>query len=92
MPLPRFLDAPKRQWGLIAVLAVVYLVTDRPDHALHDKARLFALAFVIVFVAVPTLIWLARRDGLPRRGSSPAPSRRWRSPRSRSATRSSATT
>ncbi len=67
VPLPRFLDGTKRQWGLIAVLTVVYLVTDRPDHALHDKARLFALAFVIVFVAVPTLIWLARRDGLPMR-------------------------
>ncbi|MCW2979281.1 MAG: hypothetical protein JWO14_1008 [Solirubrobacterales bacterium] len=67
VPLPRFLDAPKRQWGLIAVLTVVFLVTDRPDHALHDKARVFALAFVIVFVFVPTLIWLARRDGLPTR-------------------------
>jgi predicted membrane channel-forming protein YqfA (hemolysin III family) len=65
VPLPRLLDPPKRQWGLIAVLTVVYLVTDRPDHALHDKARLFAIAFVIVFVAVPTLIWLARRDGAP---------------------------
>jgi hypothetical protein len=67
VPLPRFFDAPKRQWGLIAVLTVVFLVTDRPDHALHDKARIFALAFVIVFVFVPTLIWLARRDGLPTR-------------------------
>jgi hypothetical protein len=67
VPLPRFLDAPKRQWGLIVVLAVVYLVTDRPDHALHDKARLFAFAFVVVFVVVPALIWLARRDGAPTR-------------------------
>jgi hypothetical protein len=67
LPLPRFFDGPKRQWGLTAALTVVYLVTDRPDHALHDKARLFALAFVIVFVAVPALIWLARRDGLPNR-------------------------
>jgi hypothetical protein len=65
LPLPRFLDPPKRQWGLVVVLALVYLITDRPDHALHDKARIFALAFVIVFVFVPTLIWLARRDGLP---------------------------
>ena len=64
LPLPRLLDGPRRQWGLIAVLTVVYLVTDRPDDALHDKARLFALAFTIVFVAVPALIWLARRDGL----------------------------
>ncbi|MBS1678334.1 MAG: hypothetical protein JST08_13225 [Actinobacteria bacterium] len=64
LPLPRFLDGEKRQWGLIAVLTLVYLITDRPDDGLHDKARLFALAFVIVFVGVPALIWLARRDGL----------------------------
>ncbi|HVW45516.1 MAG TPA: hypothetical protein VHA76_00565, partial [Solirubrobacterales bacterium] len=51
---------------------VVYLVTDRPDHALHDKARIFALAFVIVFVFVPTLIWLARRDELPTRAMAGA--------------------
>ncbi len=67
VPLPRFLDPPKRQWALVAALAVAYLITDRPDHAIHDKARLFALAFVIVFVAVPALIWLARRDGAPGR-------------------------
>ncbi len=67
VPLPRVLDGPRRQWGLIGLLAVVYLLTDRPDDALHDKARLFALAFVIVFVAVPALIWLSRRDGLPAR-------------------------
>jgi hypothetical protein len=65
VPLPRFLDPPKRQWALVIGLAVVYLITDRPDHSLHDKARLFAIAFVIVFVAVPALIWLARRDGAP---------------------------
>jgi hypothetical protein len=67
VPLPRFLDPPRRQWGVVVALALVYLVTDRPDHALHDKARLFALAFTIVFVFVPALIWLARRDGAPGR-------------------------
>jgi hypothetical protein len=67
LPLPRFLDPPRRQWALVVALAVAYLITDRPDHAIHDKARLFAIAFVIVFVAVPALIWLARRDGAPRR-------------------------
>ncbi|HEY2477302.1 MAG TPA: hypothetical protein VGI17_01070 [Solirubrobacterales bacterium] len=67
VPMPRFLDAPRRQWGLIAALVLVYLITDRPDDGLHDKARLFALAFAIVIVAVPALIWLARRDGLPGR-------------------------
>ena len=72
VPLPRFLDAPKRQWGLIAVLVLVYLITDRPDHALHEKGRVFALAFAVVFVAVPTLIWFARRDGLPDRAFAAA--------------------
>jgi hypothetical protein len=67
LPLPRLLDPPKRQWVMVVALAVVYLVTDRPDQQAHDKARLFAIAFVIVFVAVPALIWLARRDGAPRR-------------------------
>jgi hypothetical protein len=67
LPLPRLLDPPKRQWVLVVALAVLYLVTDRPDQQAHDKARLFAIAFVIVFVAVPALIWLARRDGAPRR-------------------------
>jgi hypothetical protein len=67
LPLPRFLDPPKRQWGLIALLTVVYLVTDRPDHALHEKGRVFALAFAVILIAVPTLIWFARRDGLPDR-------------------------
>ncbi len=66
LPLPRFLDAPKRQWGLIAVLVLVYLVTGRPDHALHEKGRVFALAFAVAFIAVPTLIWFAHRDGAPR--------------------------
>jgi len=66
VPLPRFLDPPKRQWALVVVLAVAYLVTDRPDHAIHEKGRVFALAFAVVFVAVPALIWLARRDGAPR--------------------------
>jgi hypothetical protein len=67
VPLPRFLDARRSQWGLIVVLALVYLVTDRPDHAIHDSARIFAIAFVIVFVAVPALVWAARRDGAPTR-------------------------
>jgi hypothetical protein len=66
VPLPRFLDPPKRQWALVVALALVYLITDRPDHAIHDQARLFAIAFVVVFVVVPALIWLARRDGAPR--------------------------
>ena len=63
LPLPRFLDAPRRQWGLLAALVVVFLVTDRPDQALHDKARVFALLFVFLAVIVPAALLLARSRG-----------------------------
>jgi hypothetical protein len=64
LPLPRFFDDPKRQWGLMAALVVVFLVSDRPDDALHDSARLFALLFVFLLVLVPAALWLLReREG-----------------------------
>ncbi len=59
-PLPRFFDDRRRQWGLMAALVLVFLVSDRPDAALHDSARAFALLFVIVAVLVPAGLWLAR--------------------------------
>jgi hypothetical protein len=60
LPLPRFLDPPRRQWGLMAALVLVFLVSDRPDYALHDKARLFALLVVILAVLVPAVLLFAR--------------------------------
>jgi hypothetical protein len=63
LPLPKALDGRRRQWGLLGVLLVVLLVTDRPDAVLHDKARLFALAFVVLAVLVPATLWLARERG-----------------------------
>ncbi|HEX2707394.1 MAG TPA: hypothetical protein VHM66_05215 [Solirubrobacterales bacterium] len=63
LPLPKALDGRRRQWGLLGVLLVVLLVTDRPDAVLHDKARLFALAFVVLAVLVPAALWLARERG-----------------------------
>jgi hypothetical protein len=63
LPLPRAFDAPRRLWGLLAALFVVFLLTDRPDQALHDKARLFALLVVVLAVAVPAAIVLLRRRG-----------------------------
>jgi hypothetical protein len=60
LPLPRFFDDRRRQWGLMAVLVVVFLVSDRPDDALHDSARVFALLFVTVAVLVPAALWLLR--------------------------------
>jgi hypothetical protein len=60
LPLPRFFDDRRRQWGLMAVLVVVFLVSDRPDDALHDSARVFALLFVVLAVLVPAALWLLR--------------------------------
>ena len=78
VPLDRWFDPPQlhqisgpaggksdagRLYGLMAVLALVFLVTNRPDHFLHDQARFFALAFVIVAVGVPALLFYARSRG-----------------------------
>jgi hypothetical protein len=64
VPLPRFFDRRPRQWGLMAALVLVFLLTDRPDAALHDEARVFAVLFAILAVLVPAGIWLARERGL----------------------------
>jgi hypothetical protein len=60
LPLPRFLDDRRRQWGLMAALVLVLLLTDRPDDALHDPARAFALIFTLLVVLVPAGLWLLR--------------------------------
>jgi hypothetical protein len=57
LPLPRLFDDRRRQWALLAALVLVLLITDRPDDALHDSARVFAIAFVALLVFVPTAIW-----------------------------------
>ncbi len=66
LPLPRFLDAPRRQWWLLGGLVLVFLVTNRPDDALHDRARLFALLAVALAVGVPAALLLARGRGASR--------------------------
>jgi hypothetical protein len=48
----------------MGALVFVFLVTNRPDHFLHDQARLFALAFVIVAVGIPALLLSARSRGI----------------------------
>ena len=77
LPLPRALDRPRRQWGLMAVLVVVLLVTDRPDEALRDPSRPFALLLVVLAVAIPAALLFARGRGTRAR----APDRRLRRPR-----------
>src|SRR3954463_7468915 len=63
VPLDPRLDGRRTQWGLLGALVLVFLVTNRPDHALHDPARIFALAFVLVAIGVPVLLLLARSRG-----------------------------
>ena len=45
----------------MAALVLVFLLSDRPDDALHDSARAFALLFVVLAVLVPAGIWLLRQ-------------------------------
>jgi hypothetical protein len=78
VPLDRWFDPPEphqisnpagrksdavRLYGLMGVLVLVFLVTNRPDEALHDQARVFALAFVVVVVGIPALLLYARSRG-----------------------------
>jgi hypothetical protein len=78
VPLDRWLDPPElhqianpagrkfdavRLYGLLGALVLIFLVTNRPDDALHDQARVFALLFVIVAVGVPALLLYARSRG-----------------------------
>src|SRR3954471_12068682 len=63
VPLDRWVDHPVRSYGLMGALVLVFLFTNRPDQALHDQARVVALAFVIVAVGVPVLLLFARSRG-----------------------------
>jgi hypothetical protein len=63
LPLERWLDGERRQWGLIGALVLVFLVTNRPDDALHDQARVFAFFLVVLVVLVPALLLYLRSRG-----------------------------
>jgi hypothetical protein len=75
LPLDRWFDPPEphqisvpreqkfdavRLWGLMLVLTLVFVVTDRPDEALHDKARVFAFLVVVLVVLLPALLLYMR--------------------------------
>jgi hypothetical protein len=66
LPLPRFLDDRRRQWWLLGALVLLLLVTDRPDSAAHDPARLFAIGFVLLAVAAPAALLFLRQRGASR--------------------------
>jgi hypothetical protein len=63
LPLDRWFDGEKRQWWLLGALVLVFLVTDRPDDALHDKARVFAFILVVLAVLLPALLLYLRGRG-----------------------------
>jgi hypothetical protein len=65
VPLPRAFDRRRAQLAIAVVLTLVFLITDRPDEALHDGARLFALAIVFLALVVPAALLLGRRRGAP---------------------------
>ncbi|HEX5527635.1 MAG TPA: hypothetical protein VFX44_10635 [Solirubrobacterales bacterium] len=61
VPLPRALDPRRRQGWALGALVLVFLVTNRPDEALHEKGRIFALALVAL-LAVLAGVWLLLRS------------------------------
>lgn len=78
LPLDRWFDPPElhqisgpparkfdavRLGGLMGALALVFVVTDRPDEALHDRARVFAFVLVLLAVLVPALLLYLRSRG-----------------------------
>ena len=63
LPLDRWLDGEKRQWWLLGALVLVFLITDRPDDSLHDKARVFAFFLVVLAVLLPALVLYLRGRG-----------------------------
>ncbi|HET7454237.1 MAG TPA: hypothetical protein VFJ76_01835 [Solirubrobacterales bacterium] len=78
LPLDRWFDPPElhqisnpaggksdavRSYGLMGALVLVFLVTNRPDDALHDQARVFALLFMVLVVGIPALLLYARSRG-----------------------------
>ncbi len=64
-PLDRLFDPRRRRLGLLAALVLVFLLTNRPDEALHDPARVFAALFVVLLVGAPALLLHARSRGGP---------------------------
>ena len=66
VPLPRFFDDRRRQWWLLGALLLVLVATDRADAVFRDPARLFALLVVVLAVAVPAALLLARGHGASR--------------------------
>lgn len=66
LPCARLFDSPRRQWGLLGVLLVLLVVSDRADAVLRDPDRLFAWALALLMVGVPAALLWARARGAGR--------------------------
>ena len=51
-------------WGLLAVLLLILVITNRADVVVRDPDRLFAWAIALLFVLIPAALLFARRQGL----------------------------
>jgi hypothetical protein len=66
LPCSRLFDSPRRQWGLLGVLLVLLVVSDRADAVLRDPDRLFAWGLALVAVLLPAALLWARARGAGR--------------------------
>jgi hypothetical protein len=64
--IDRFQAHRRWEWGLLAGLLVLLLVTDRSDAALRDPARTFGIPLAIVAVAIPAGLLFACFRGAAR--------------------------
>jgi hypothetical protein len=63
LPLERRFEAERWQWGLIAALTLVFVLTNRPDDSLHDQARVFAFLLFVLAILLPALLFYLRSRG-----------------------------
>jgi hypothetical protein len=65
LPILPALEERRRRWGLLALLGVLLIVTDRPFAFLDDELALGAVIVALVLVTAPALLVGLRRRGLP---------------------------
>jgi hypothetical protein len=66
LPCSRLFESRRRQRGLLGVLLVLLVVSDRADAVLRDPDRLFAWALALAAVLVPAALLWARARGAGR--------------------------
>jgi hypothetical protein len=68
LPLPRLFDRRGRRIGLLGVLLLVLVLTDRSDAVVRDPSRVFGIVLAILLVGVPAGLLLLRSRGVPAAG------------------------